>query len=239
MSHLLIVTGGSAGIGRAVLAAAPDDCYRVGVSRTDPDLPGVVHHATDLADPAAWSALGDEFDRLVHADDWTRVTFVHAAGTLAPIGFQGEVDHDAQAANVLLDAACPLVLAHRFLAAVRDLDVRRELVVLSSGAARTDYPGWATYGAAKAAVERWVSTVAAEQAERGGVRVLAVAPGVVATGMQALIRDTDAHDFPRVERFRSLHAEGRLADPDDVSARLWALLDDPDATDPLVDLRQR
>ena len=247
MSHLLIVTGGSAGIGRAVLAAAPADSHRVGVSRTDPDLPGVVHHPADLAQPDAWAALGDELERLVASRTWQRVSFVHAAGTLTPIGFQGEVDHGEQAANVLLDAACPLVLGHRFLAAVRHLDVRRELVVLSSGAARTDYPGWATYGAAKAAVDRWVSTVAAEQAERGGeqggeqggVRVLAVSPGVVATGMQALIRDTDERDFPRVERFRRLHAEGELADPDDVAAKLWALLDDPDVTDPVVDLRRR
>lgn len=243
MSHLLIVTGGSAGIGRAVLAAAPADSHRVAVSRTDPQLPGVAHHPADLAEPDAWSALGDELERLVASRTWQRVSFVHAAGTLTPIGFQGEVDHGEQAANVLLDAACPLVLGHRFLAAVRHLEVPRELVVLSSGAARTDYPGWATYGAAKAAVDRWVSTVAAEQAERGGerggVRVRSVAPGVVATGMQSLIRSTDERDFPRVERFRRLYAEGELADPDDVAAALWALLDDPDATEPVVDLRRR
>lgn len=239
MSQLLIVTGGSAGIGRAVLAAAPADSHRVSVSRTDPKLPGVVHHPADLADPDAWTELGDELDRLVRRRDWSRTTFVHAAGTLAPIGYQGEVEHAAQAANVLLDAACPLVLGHRFLAAVRHLQMRRELVVLSSGAARTDYPGWATYGAAKAALDRWVSTVAAEQADRGGVRVLAVTPGVVATGMQELIRSTDERDFPRVERFRRLHAEGQLADPAEVAAALWALLDDRTAPDSVVDLRQR
>ncbi|MEX0834806.1 MAG: hypothetical protein WD010_01855, partial [Nitriliruptor sp.] len=68
------------------------------------------------------------------------------------------------------------------------------------------------------------------------VRVLAVAPGVVATDMQVAIRATDAADFPNVDRFRDLHASGELADPDDVAARLWRRLDDPGAG-PVTDLR--
>ena len=37
---------------------------------------------------------------------------------------------------------------------------------------------------------------------------------VFLTGMQALIRRQDAHDFPMVERFRELHATGKLLGPE-------------------------
>lgn len=240
MTTLVIVTGGSAGIGRSVLAAAPEESHRVSISRSAPGLPGVDHLAADLADPGGWSAVGDHVEDLVGRREWTRIVVVQAAGTLAPIGFVGEVDDDAMRDNVLLNVAAPQVLGHRFLAAVGHLDVARDLLLLSSGAARTDYPGWAAYGAAKAAIDRWVSTVGEEQSTRGGVRVLSVAPGVVATGMQAVIRSTDEHDFPRVERFRRLHAEGRLADPDEVAGALWGVLDDPAVTTgAVIDLRDR
>jgi hypothetical protein len=40
--------------------------------------------------------------------------------------------------------------------------------------------------------------------------------------MQAEIRSTAASSFPNVERFRQLHADGELADPAEVGARIWA-----------------
>jgi NAD(P)-dependent dehydrogenase (short-subunit alcohol dehydrogenase family) len=80
---------------------------------------------------------------------------------------------------------------------------------------------------AKAAVEMWVRTVATEPAD-DLVRVAAVRPGVVATGMQAEIRSSDEADFPSVERFRALHASGALADPAEIGARIWGLAVDPD-----------
>lgn len=237
--HLVVVTGGSSGIGRAVLELAPVGATRIDVSRSGSGLAGVRHLRADLSDPDGWRTVGDAVAAEVREHAWRRVTLVHAAGTLEPIGYAGEVDTDFYTANVLLNSGAPQVLGHRFLAALRDVEATRELVMLSSGAARTAYAGWSSYGAAKAAVDQWVRTVGTEQAERGGVRVLSVAPGVVESGMQALIRSTSEHDFPRVERFRRLHAEGELRDATEVAEQLWALLDDDVPTGSVVDLRAR
>jgi benzil reductase ((S)-benzoin forming) len=240
--HLVVITGGSAGLGAALLAAAPPGARRLDVSRSgpgeDPRLADVVHVPADLADPASWERVGGTVAGEVEALRPGRVTVIHAAGTLAPIGFAGEVDADAYRHNVLLNSAAGQVLGHHVLAALRDLDARRELVLVSSGAARTAYPGWSAYGAGKAALDHWVRAVGLEQAHRGGVRVLAVAPGVVATAMQEAIRGTDERDFPNVARFHRLHDEGELEDADDVARRLWALLDaDEPPTGSVVDLR--
>ena len=237
MDTLLIVTGGSAGFGRAVLAGAPTGTRGVDISRSG-GSPAEVHVPADLADPASWPQVGEAMVRLVADADHDRITFVHSAGTLDPIGFAGEVDTDAMTRNVLLNSAAAQVLGHRFLEVVATSRARRELVLVSSGAARPAYPGWSTYGAGKAAIDQWVRTVGLEQQDRGGVKVLAVAPGVLATRLQTMIRASDARDFPRVERFRDLHASGRLVDPADAAERLWQLLDDDTVlTGSVVDLR--
>ncbi len=238
MTALVIVTGGSAGIGRALLAHAPDGSTRIDVSRRGSDLDGVDHVPADLADPAGWSAVADVLTAHITSADVDRVTVVLNAGVIDPIGRAGTVDGDGYARSVLLNGAAPQVLGHHVLAALADHPAtRRELVLISSGAARTAYPGWSAYGAAKAATDHWVRTVAAEQDGMARpVRVLAVAPGVVATDMQVAIRATDEAAFPPVERFRDLHTSGALADPGDVAVRLWQRLDEPDAG-PVTDLR--
>ena len=235
----MIVSGGSSGLGRSLLLAAPDGASLVDISRSGAQglAREVTHLAVDLSDPGSWDRWREWIAGEARRPEWSRITCIHAAGTLEPIGFAGEVDGAAYARNVLLNSAAGQVLGEAFLAAVAPLaDVRRELVMISSGAARTAYPGWSAYGAGKAALDQWARAVAAEQERRGGVRVHSIAPGVVATAMQAHIRGMDAADFPPVDRFRQLHADGRLEDPDDVARRLWALLDG-DTTEPVVDLR--
>ena len=69
------------------------------------------------------------------------------------------------------------------------------LVNVSSGAARKPYAGWSVYCAAKAAVDRMTECVALEEAAHG-LRAYALAPGVIDTDMQALIRATPAARFP-------------------------------------------
>lgn len=240
MEHLIIVTGGSAGIGHALLAAAPQPSHRITVSRRPAEEVATGFLEADLADPASWSRVGDVLDAVATEREWRRITLFQAAGTLAPIGFAGEVDPAGYEANVLLNAAAPLALGHRFLGAVSHLRCRREVVMVSSGAARKDYPGWSSYSAAKAAVDRWVSTVGAEQRIRGGATVVSVTPGVVATGMQAQIRATDPRDFPQVDRFQALHEDGALLDPEAVARAMWAVLDD-EATrgGTVLDIRDR
>ena len=226
MEHLVIVTGGSSGLGRALIDTAPAGSTRVDVSRSGHGGPEVRHVRADLTDPVSWAEVGAVMEDLVSATDWDRITLIHSAGTLTPIGYVGETDSDAVTANVLLNSASGQVLGHRFLAAVRGLTCRRELVMVSSGAARHAVAGWATYGAAKAAIGQWVGAVGQEQADRGGAMVLSVAPGTLATPMQEQIRATDPSDFPRVQQFRERYEAGELADPDEIAGRLWKVLDD-------------
>lgn len=234
---LVWIAGASGGIGRALAASVPWRQARViGISRRS-DSHGIEYLEADLSDPASWDRVGLCLRHASAAFDGDRVVFIHAAGTVDPIGFAGGIDTAAYIQNVLLNSASPQVLGHMFVEAVRELDVKRQLVMFTSGAAKSIYPGWSSYGAAKAGVDQWVRNVGAEQGP-DGVQVLAVAPGTVNTRMQDQLRATTDAEFPQRQKFVDLHREGKLSDPEQVARRIWRLLDEEFENGSVIDLRQ-
>lgn len=222
-SSLVWISGASGGIGRALAQTVPWDNARViGISRQRP-ADTIEHLRVDLADPSTWSTVGASFRRELDSFTGEHVIFIHAAGLNDPIGFAGEVDSDAYLCNVVVNSAAPQVLGQLFLAAAQSLDAHRYLIMLTSGAAQSVYPGWSAYGAGKAAIDQWVRNVGAEQAQRGGVQVLSVAPGTVDTAFQQQLRDTLEMDFPSRQKFLDLYKKGKLSDPQDVARQVWAL----------------
>ena len=241
-TSLVWITGASSGIGAALVRTVPlPDPHVIDLSRSG-GTPDTEHVPADLATPEGWHEVAAHFADRLRGFDGERVAFVHAAGTLTPIGFAGEVDDAAYEHNVVLNAAAPQVLGHAFIRAVRESGFagRADLVILSSGAARKPYPGWSSYSAGKAAVDAWVGAVGQEQDARGGqIRVISATPGTVATPMQAEIRETPVEQFPARQKFIDLYESGSLRDPDDAAAALWSLLDDDLANGAIVDIRDR
>lgn len=234
MTALVILTGGSAGIGHALLRTLPFRARTVDVSRRGSDLADRRVEA-DLSDPATWGTVARAVADEVAGHD--RTVLIHAAGTLAPIGFAADVDGEAYARNVVLNSAAGQAIGQAYVAAAAREPGTHDLVMISSGAASKVYPGWSAYGAGKAALEHWVRYVGEEQRSRGGVRVSAIAPGIVATAMQEHIRDQDERSFPQVGKFRDLHERGELRDPDEVARQLWQVLEDGVDHGATLDLR--
>jgi NAD(P)-dependent dehydrogenase (short-subunit alcohol dehydrogenase family) len=244
MSGALVwISGASGGIGRALVETVPWEGARViGICRRAPD--GAEHLHADLADPAAWPMVGESFRSELESFDGDRAVFVHAAGAIEPIGYAGEVDTGAYTANVILNSAASQVLGHLYLAAASTgsaaspaADAGRHLVMLTSGAATSVYEGWTSYGAGKAAIDQWVRAAGAEQETRGGVQVLAVAPGTVATAMQERLRSTTDAQFPKRQKFLDLYQAGKLSDPHEVATAMWRLLDAGLDNGSVIDLR--
>ncbi|WP_328989985.1 SDR family NAD(P)-dependent oxidoreductase [Kribbella sp. NBC_01245] len=229
---LVWISGASGGIGAALAAAVPFDGARViDISRRGGTTDE--HFAADLADPAAWPLVERHFVDELQRYDGPRAVFVHNAGTINPIGSADEVDPDEYTRAVLLNSAAPQILGRAFLRASAHLSCPRFLVMLTSGAARTPYPGWSSYAAGKASVDHWVRTVGAEQGP-AGCQVVAVGPGVVDTDMQAVIRQAD---FPAAGRFRELAETGGLSSPAEAAAGIWSVLGRGLPNGSVVDLR--
>jgi benzil reductase ((S)-benzoin forming) len=235
---LVFISGASSGIGQALARTVPWSPVRIlNISRRE--QAGLENVRADLADPEGWARVAEIFEDEIPGFAGSRVAFVHCAGTVEPIGFAGEVDADTYAREVMLNSAAPQVLGDAFLRAARRTQAACDLVMISSGAARTIYEGWSAYGAGKAAVDQWVRTAGAEQVRRGGrCRVVSVAPGVVETEMQAQIRGMSPESFPSVQRFRDLKEQGQLRDPTEAAREIWSFLDSDLENGAVVDLRQ-
>jgi 3-oxoacyl-[acyl-carrier protein] reductase len=94
------------------------------------------------------------------------------------------------------------------------------VVLVSSAAARLGLANHEAIAAAKAGVHGLVLSAAASYAGRG-IRVNAVAPGLVRTPLTAGLTENDAS----LKAATALHALGRIGEPDDVASAIEWLLE--------------
>ncbi len=201
------MTGASRGIGAGLAEHFAYRGLRLGLcARTVPGVPSgaeAVVAAVDVCDADAMDAFGDAVvRRFGRIDLW-----VNNAGVLDPIGLLAEADPGALARHLETNVLGVIHGSATFARHVRSRAGTGSLVNLSSGAATSPRRGWAVYCASKAAVEMLTEVVGLEE-RSSGLLAYAVAPGVVDTDMQALIRATPAESFPDVERFRQLANDG-------------------------------
>jgi NAD(P)-dependent dehydrogenase (short-subunit alcohol dehydrogenase family) len=226
---MIIVTGGGTGIGAAVSRRAARAGQPVCVNyRTDADSARDVVDGIRAEGGTAISVAGDVGD----PDDVDRL-FTTAIAELGPLtALVNNAGITGGTASVLdikpdqLDTcyhAClrSVVLCTR--AAARHMARSRggqggAIVNISSTSARTGGSGeWVHYAALKAAVSAHTVGAARELASEG-IRVNAVAPGLVRTGLHA------ANGMPdRPDRLRSSIPLGRLGEPEEIAEGVWFL----------------
>ncbi len=205
-----VVIGGASGIGAATARVLSDSGHRVVVA----DLPGTpCDIPVDVTDETSVAALLDG----VVAEHGSLHGVVNCAGvsTLSRV-----VDHDAAEWRRVVDVCLTgafLVLKH---AGQRVAD-GGSLVTLSSLNARQPGSGLAAYCAAKAGLVALTEVTALELGARG-VRVNAVAPGLVVTPLTA-----PAMDIPGVrEDYLDNTALGRSGEPEEIAGAVRFLLSD-------------
>lgn len=188
----VLVTGGSRGLGRAIahkLAAEGAKVYAGYLRKDDPD-PALTSIQFDVTDAAACDAA---VDRIV-ADTGRLDVVVHAAGITRDnlFALASAEDWD-EPLRVNLGGALRVARA-----AVRPmLSARRGAIVLiGSVAGLRASPGQIGYAASKGGILSATSTLAAELAPRG-IRVNAVVPGLIATGMVARLNRRIVEDKQR------------------------------------------
>lgn len=177
-----VVTGGSAGIGRALVERLAARGARVWtVSRHPvPDAPrGVWALVGDLTDPRTVRALADAVER----DGGGLDLLVNNAGVLGPRVTLDRYPPEEWDRVLAVNATTPFRVIQSLLPA---LARSRRAVVLnvSSGAGVRGRACWGAYAASKFAVEG-LTQVLADELGDGGIRVHAVDPGGTATAMRA------------------------------------------------------
>jgi NAD(P)-dependent dehydrogenase (short-subunit alcohol dehydrogenase family) len=228
-SGMVIVTGGGGGLGHVTAAevlagsertrcalvdlkpgASEELVERFGADRVsffETDVSDQDAVAATAAEIAGWS---DELVGLVNtagvvnstpsveltAEEWRRVLGVHLDGTL--------------------------FWCQQAALAWRRRGTGGAIVNLSSVSARFGWPRRLPYSCGKAAVEQLTRTLAVEWVQ-DGIRVNAVAPGFIET---PLVRDVFDRGLILREDAEGMHAQGRFAQPEEVSGAIAFLLSD-------------
>ncbi|MEM7307778.1 MAG: SDR family NAD(P)-dependent oxidoreductase [Planctomycetota bacterium] len=230
-----LITGTSRGIGVALAEALLERGWRVtgcarGPAPESLQREGYAHFEVDLSDrDATVAAFDPERPELADLARAERPALVHNAAVLGTDPISGlELGGVVDALTV--NVATPLWLTGWFLRHTAPAAELR-VVEVSSGAAKSAYPGWSVYCASKAALLRMGEVLAVEAQEVEELRgrrlaVLSYAPHVVATDMQAEIRATGAARFPRHQRFLDLHANGELVPAEAPAGDLARKIDD-------------
>lgn len=216
MNSLYLITGGSRGLGAALVKlASAQGASVLSLSRGVP--PAGEHISCDLTDPDA--AVEAAIAALQRQDcrDIREFILINNAATLQPFGTNPAPTQIAQ--HMAVNLVAPIALAQAFSKALAAANARKLVVNVSSGAATKPLYGWGLYCAAKAGLEHFARTFAVEQAKAlHPVDIVNVNPGVMDTGMQTTIRSLTVEEFPDVGRFKQFYENNELATPDQVAA---------------------
>ncbi|MFI5845058.1 SDR family NAD(P)-dependent oxidoreductase [Catenuloplanes sp. NPDC051500] len=202
-----VIAGGDrvVGIGRTFTGAQDDRALqepaRVALLPANLSDPSTLPSAADLR--AAFAPEGE-------------VVLIHNAGVVTPVGPVGSLPPNELAESISVNLTAPMLLTNAFVAAASGRPAR--ILFISSGAAGRAIAHWSAYSAAKRGGDWFAEVLAAEAADREPPMVVtSINPGVMDTGMQATLRDTE---FPARDRYVGLHERGELPDPASVAEQI-------------------
>jgi NAD(P)-dependent dehydrogenase (short-subunit alcohol dehydrogenase family) len=223
--RVALVTGGSRGLGRALLDELVWRGWHVVTDARDGDALATAVASTsrpervraivgDVADATHRRALAEAVEQLGRLD-----LLVNNASTLggSPPPRLEALDGEHFADILAVNLVAPLALIARLMPRLEASGGR--VVNVSSDAAVGAYEGWGAYGASKAALDHLTATIAAEHP---AIRAYAFDPGDMATHMhQEAFPDADLSDLPAPESV--VPAFMRTVDGDLPSARYRAV----------------
>lgn len=249
MSKVVLVTGASKGIGRAivdVLCSSGDDIKVLGIARSVDDLEALKtkhqgkfdYLCADITDTAA--IVG--YVKKINKDYGSLDAVIANAGVLAPV--QSVARADVMQWKQLFDVNFFSIvsLVSELLPSLKKSS-QGDVILVSSGASVKPYVcdkhhnrfakeittnnqkqyAWGAYGASKAALNQFAQTLALEEPQ---IKTVALAPGVVNTQMQDAIRDElgPPNMTPEaLKRFTDLREKNELLEPE-IPATIYANL---------------
>ena len=229
MDKVLIITGGSKGIGRAVIDQYIGKGFTVfSISRTRAnDLEKAEQIKFDLSNVNGIEKMFTELFQKLNRYTMEKISLINNAATIGSIKRIENNSSDDLFKTIQLNVTTPLILSSFFIRLTEGWKAKKSIINISSGAALRPISGWTSYCASKAALDMITKGIATEQGGvENGVKAISIYPGVVDTGMQEKIRNSNKNDFTDVQRFIDMKTNSTLADPKTVAEKIYAVDND-------------
>ena len=251
----VILTGHSRGMGLAIAQQALQHGHAVlGISRTVNEA--LLQHAhthsahleqwaQDLSDGAEAAQRLALWLKTLHSADIDRIILINNAAVLTDLVPLQDVPLSDLARSTRIGLEAPMQLMQVWLAATQQWVAngwhgQRQILNISSGLGRRAMASSGPYCAVKAGLDHLSRCVALEQArDPHGARIVSLAPGVIATDMQAHLRAADPSQFPDHGNFVALKEQNMLTTPDDAAQKNGRYLDSASfGQEVITDLRE-
>ncbi|MEP7146993.1 MAG: SDR family NAD(P)-dependent oxidoreductase [bacterium] len=223
------ITGTSRGIGKALAdeLLQNKDNFVYGISRSKTiDKDNYFHYLIDLS--GVNKVKNFKFFDLEKPDS---ITLINNSASIGEIIHVGKATQEEIINNYNINIVSPALLINSFLKKYQSSKCRRIIMNISSGAAKSPVESWSTYCASKSALAMLSEVVDLEQKlnhPADPVFIFSVAPGIVDTQAQRIIRSTPSENFSKVNRFIEFKDNNELSDPKDVAKKLLLILNSPE-----------
>jgi benzil reductase ((S)-benzoin forming) len=225
----IFVTGSSSGIGKAIAELLLEDKNNtvVGISRSNTiaENENYRHIHFDLSDLEKLYDFEFEQDK-----EFDSIVLINNSGQVEPVAHLGHENDREISANYSLNLIAPSILTNKFLASFKKSSTKLHIINVSSGAGKYPIDGWSIYNASKAGLDMFSKVLKEELIIDGykNIYIHSIAPGIVDTKMQEVIRSNKQDDFSNIERFLEYHKNGDLADPYDVAKKYIQVIKTPE-----------
>ena len=227
---MYIVTGASAGIGRAICQQLANRNHQViACARNAVALNELAEEYPDQIQAQALDLSREENVNLLAStvNDSQACSLVHCAGTRVDLEPYGAIDTKALSHHFQVHVATPIALFQQLLA--QGIRIPK-IGFIDSYSATVPRVGWGGYSIVKSAAQMAARCARAELSDTQTIRIF---PGAVQTGVVDAVLTSNTET---AQVFQALKDDGKIATPDKVANFVCKILNDlPDQTLKSVD----
>lgn len=233
MNKLAVVTGASRGLGKNIaILFLKKNIPVIGLSRHENEDLVQLANEYDTTYQHITCDLNDQketLEVLKHVEAKFKqgqiVYLVNNAAMIEPIHQAAKIDPLQLAKHIQVNVTAPMTITNYLLHALNKKGATLINTIITSGAAERAVHGWSAYCSTKAAMNRYVETIALEQKNlKTNHMIIGLSPGIMDTEMQTEIRKSTREAFDEVDTFIQYKDNQLLRQPEEIAQILMHIL---------------